>query len=140
MGTILTIKANGTKLRLSGANGPDFRGFIEETGNFNISFNKKPFSMSLTFNYRGRQRNAQQTGSQYGSANGFWEYYQPRTFVDISGEYKISKKMAIFAGVRNLFNKQQVLQRYNDNSPAYSYDYRKEEFGVACSLGIKGSW
>jgi iron complex outermembrane recepter protein len=139
-GRFFTIKANGTKLRLSGANGPDFRGFIEETGNFNVSFNRKPFSMSLTFNYRGRQRNAQQTGSQYGSANGFWEYYQPRTFVDISGEYKITKKMALFAGVRNLFNKQQVLQRYNDVSPAYSYDYRKEEFGVACSFGIKGSW
>ena len=139
-GKYFTIKANGTKLRLSGANSPDFRGFIEETGNFNISFNKKPYSLNLTFNYRGRQKNAPQTGAQYGATTGFFEYYQPRTFVDVSGEYKITKNMAIFAGVRNLTNKQQVLQRYNDASPAYSYDYRKEEFGVAMSVGIKGSF
>ncbi len=139
-GKHFTIKANATKLRLSGSNSPDFRGFIEETGNFNVSYNKQPYSVNVTFNYRGRQKNSPQTGGQYGATNGFYEYYQPRTFVDVSGEYKISKKIALFAGVRNLFNKQQVLQRYNDTSPQYSYDYRKEEFGIACSVGIKGTF
>jgi TonB-dependent receptor len=139
-GQYFTIKLNGTKLRLSGANAPDFRGFIEETGNFNIGFNKKPFSANLTFNYRGRQKNAPQTGAQYGSTAGFYEYYAPRTFVDVSGEVKVSKNMSIFAGVRNLFNKQQVLQRYNDVSPDYSKSFRHEEFGIACSVGIKGTF
>lgn len=139
-GRYFTIKANGTKLNLSGPNSTDFRGFIEETGNFNIGFNKKPFSANLTFNYRGRQKNAAQTGAQYGSTNGFYEYYAPRTFVDVSGEVKISKNMSVFAGVRNLFNKQQVLQRYNDASPIYSQNYRFEEFGISCSVGIKGSF
>jgi iron complex outermembrane receptor protein len=139
-GRFFTVKLNGTKLRLSGANAPDFRGFIEETGNFNIGFNKKPFSANLTFNYRGRQKNAPQTGGQYGAAGGFYEYYAPRTFVDVSGEVKLTKNMSLFAGVRNLFNKQQVLQRYNDVSPDYSKSYRHEEFGIACSVGVKGTF
>ncbi len=139
-GKYFTVKLNGTKLRLGGANAPDFRGFIEETGNFNIGFSKKPFSANLTFNYRGRQKNAPQTGGQYGSTAGFYEYYAPRTFVDVSGEVKLTKNMALFAGVRNLFNKQQVLQRYNAVSPTYSKSFRHEEFGIACSVGIKGSF
>ena len=53
---------------------------------------------------------------------------------------KISKHMSIFAGVRNLFNKQQVLQRYNDVSPLYSKNYRFEEFGVSVSVGVKGTF
>ena len=145
-GKYFTIKLNGTKLNLSGEKSTDFRGFIKQTGNFNIGFNKKPFSANITFNYRGRQigssptANPFQTGSGYGATNGFVEYYAPRTFVDVSGEVKITKNMSIFAGVRNLFNKQQVLQRYNDVTPDYAKNYRFEEFGVSCSVGIKGSW
>lgn len=139
-GKYFTIKANGTKLRLGGPKATDFRGFIEETGNFNIGFNKKPFSANLTFNYRGRQKNAPQTGAQYGTTTNFYEYYAPRTFVDVSGEVKLTKNMALFAGVRNLFNKQQVLQRYNDVSPSYADGFRYEEFGISCSVGIKGSF
>jgi iron complex outermembrane receptor protein len=140
-GKYFTIKLNGTKLRLSGEKATDFRGFIEETGNFNIGFNKRPFSANITFNYRGRQKNSAQTGAQYGgAAGGFYEYYAPRTFVDVSGEIKISKHMSLFAGVRNLFNKQQVLQRYNDVSPLYSKNYRFEEFAISVSAGIKGSF
>jgi len=140
-GRYFTLKLNGTKLRLSGPNSTDFRGFIEESGNFNIGFNKKPFSANITWNYRGRQKNAPQTGAQYGgAANLFYEYYSPRTFVDVSGEYKITKNMALFAGVRNLFNKQQVLQRYNDDTPEYAKDFRFEEFAISMSVGIKGSF
>ncbi len=145
-GRYFTIKMNGTRLHLSGANNPDFRAFISQTGNFNIAYSKAPFSFNLTFNYRGRQRgttttaSASQTGAQYGATNGFTEYYAPRTYVDLSGEYKITKRMSLFAGVRNLFNKPQVIQRYNFNSPAYSYTFRQEEFGVSCSVGIKGTF
>jgi TonB-dependent receptor len=139
-GKHFTVKLNGTKLYLSGEKAADFRGFIEETGNFNIGFNKKPFSANITFNYRGRQKNTPQTGGQYGPDNGFYEYYAPRTFVDLSGEMKITNHLSIFAGVRNLFNKQQVLQRYNDVSPTYSKNFRFEEFAVSISAGIKGTF
>lgn len=139
-GRHFTIRANGTRLSLDGPNAVDFRGFIPETGNFNIGFNKSPFSANLTWNYRGRQKNAPQTGAQYGTNTGFYEYFSPRTFVDVSGEYKFAKNMSVFVGVRNLFNKQQVLQRYNDSTPGFARSFRFEEFGVNVSIGIKGSF
>ncbi len=145
-GRYFTLKVNGTMLDLSGDKTADFRGFIEKTGNFSIAFSKKPVSMNLTFNYRGRQKGttitapAAQTGAQYGATTGFFEYYEPRTFIDVSGEVKVSKHVSIFAGVRNLLNKPQIIQRYNDDSPDYAKTFRQEEFGVSCSLGIKGSF
>lgn len=145
-GRHFTLKANGTKLDLSGSNLADFRGFIEQTGNFSVAFEKKPVSFNVTFNYRGRQKGttatapAAQTGAQYGATTGFFEYYAPRTYLDISGEVKVAKHLSIFAGVRNALNKPQVIQRYNDASPDYARTYRQEEFGVSCSLGVKGSF
>ena len=145
-GRYFTIKANGTILDLSGDKTADFRGFIDKTGNFSIAFSRKPVSMNLTFNYRGRQKGttitnpAAQTGAQYGTTTGFNEYYEPRTYIDVSGEVKLSKHLSMFAGVRNLLNKPQIIQRYNDESPDYSKTFRQEEFGVSCSIGIKGSF
>jgi TonB-dependent receptor len=145
-GRYFTLKVNGTMLDLSGDKTADFRGFIEKTGNFNIAFNRKAVSANLTFNYRGRQKGttitapALQTGAQYGANTGFYEYYEPRTYIDVSGEVKISKHLSLFAGVRNLLNKPQIIQRYNDDSPDYAKTFRQEEFGVSCSLGIKGTF
>ncbi len=145
-GRYFTIKANGTKLDLSGDNTADFRGFIDKTGNLSLAFNKKPWSLNVTANYRGRQIGtvatapALQTGAQYGTTTGFYEYYAPRTYIDINGEVVLTKHVSLFAGVRNLFNKPQIIQRYNADSPSYSHTYRQEEFGVSCSVGIKGSF
>jgi len=134
------VRANGTILHLTGNNAPSFVGFIPKVGNLSISYNKRPVSVTVNFNYRGRQRNALQTGAQYGATTGFYEYYRDRYNIDLSGEYKISKRFAIFAGVRNLLNEPQVLERYNPDSPAYSKVFRHEEFGINFSAGIKGTF
>ncbi len=46
----------------------------------------------------------------------------------------------MFANARNVLNKEQTLERYNDVSPAYSHTYRVEEFGVQFTLGVKGTF
>ena len=145
-GRYLTIKANGTMLHVAGANTADFRGFIDKAGNFSVSYNHSPVVFNVNVNYRGRQKGttitgpALQTGAQYGATTNFYEYYAPRINVDLSAEYKVSKGYSAFAGVRNLFNKEQIIQRYSDASPAYAQGYRQEEFGISFSVGLKGSF
>lgn len=145
IGKHFTIKANGTMIHLTGDNTPDFRAFISKAGNFSVAFNKAPWVFNVNFNYRGRQKGtsitapAAQTGAQYGGAvNGFFEYYQPRYNIDLSGEYKFSKRFSIFAAARNILNKEQVIQRYSEASAAYAQGFRWEEFGVNYSIGVKG--
>ncbi|MFO1451040.1 MAG: TonB-dependent receptor [Opitutaceae bacterium] len=143
-GKYLTIKSNGTMIHLSGDNTPDFRGFISKTGNFSISYNRSPIVLNVNFNYRGRQKGttitapAAQTGAQYGTTTGFFEYYEPRYNIDLSAEYKLSKRFNIFAGARNILNKEQVIQRFSADSARYAAGFRHEEFGVNYSLGVKG--
>jgi len=139
-----TVKANGTMIHLSGENTPDFRGFISKSGNLSLSYNRSPIVLNMNLNYRGRQKGtsitspAAQTGAQYGVGTGFFEYYEPRFNLDLSAEYKLTKRFNIFAGVRNILNQEQVIQRYSQDSAAYSRGFRHEEFGVNYSLGVKG--
>ena len=48
--------------------------------------------------------------------------------------------MGFFFNARNITNSPQTLERYNDNSPAYSHGYRSEEFGIQVAAGFKGSF
>jgi iron complex outermembrane receptor protein len=150
VGKNLTAFANGTKLKLEGANEADFDKFIEETASWGVTFSRKPVVVSLKQNYRGRQRLSEQVGTQYNAvlvgvpqepAGGFYrEYYAPRIYTDINLEYQFSKRVTAFANARNIFNVRQRLQRYNDLTPEHARTYRIEEFGVQFAVGVKGTW
>jgi TonB-dependent receptor len=145
-GRYFTVKANGTMIHLTGDNSPDFRAFISKAANFSLSYNKRPFSGNVNFNYRGRQKGtvitapALQTGAQYGATTGFYEYYAPRWNVDVSGEYKVSERFSFFASARNILNKEQIIERFSAASAPYAKGFRQEEFGVNISAGLKGTF
>ncbi len=138
----LSVNTNATKLELSGASASAFNGFIDTTANMSISWNKAPIRANVNFNYRGRQQRAAQVGGQYGAANGFYEYYAPRTNVDVNVEYTFSKRFKFYANARNIFNKPQVLQRYSEaaGSAPYAVNYQQEEFGIQMAVGVKGTF
>ncbi len=136
-----SISSNGTMLHLEGPNGADFRRFISKSGNFSISWNKRPISARVTWNYRGKQKNAPQTGAQYGgAAGGFFEYYDSRYNIDANVEYTLSRRLKIFANARNILNEPQVLERNSADSARYASGYRHEEFGIQMSVGVKGTF
>jgi TonB-dependent receptor len=135
-----SVSANGTLLHLEGSNAADFRRFIPKSGNFSISWNRSPISARLNWNYRGRQKNAPQTGNQYGANNGFFEYYDSRYNIDANVEYMLSRQFRLFANARNILNTPQVLERYSAASARYATGYRHEEFGIQISFGVKGTF
>jgi TonB-dependent receptor len=135
-----SISTNGTLLHLQGSNAADFRRFIPKSGNFSISWNRAPINARLTWNYRGRQKNAPQTGNQYGASNGFFEYYDSRYNIDANLEYTFSKQFRVFANARNILNTPQVLERYSATSARYATGYRHEEFGIQIAFGVKGTF
>jgi iron complex outermembrane receptor protein len=138
-----SVFANATKLDLSGPKSADFAKFIEESASWGVTYSRKPVVLSLKWNYRGRQRLGAQTGTAFqptGVDAGFREYYAPRTFLDVNAEYQFSKRFTAFANARNILNVPQTLERYNDVSPAYTHQYRIEEFGVQIAVGVKGTF
>ena len=135
-----SLNSNGTMLHLEGPQGVDFRRFISKAGNFSISWNKKPISARVNWNYRGKQKNAPQTGAQYGANAGFFEYFDSRYNIDVNFEYNFSQRFRLFVNARNILNEPQVLERYSADSARYASGFRHEEFGVQYAIGLKGTF
>jgi TonB-dependent receptor len=138
-----TVYANGQQMHLEGSTLADFSNFIPASGSWGVKYGTGKFSAQVNWNYRGRQRLAQQTITYQGVAHtdrGYYEYFKPRIYTDINFNYRFSGKLGVFLNARNLTNVAQDAQRYGPTSPSWSRTYRREEFGVQYTLGLKGTF
>jgi iron complex outermembrane receptor protein len=137
------VYANGQQLHLEGATLADFSNFIPASGSWGLKYSQKKFSAQVNWNYRGRQRLTAQSITYNGlvhTDNGFYDYFKPRIYTDINFNYRVSNLIGLFVNARNLTNVAQDAQRYGPTSPSWSRTYRREEFGVQYTVGVKGSF
>ena len=131
-----TVYANGQQMHLMGSTLADFSNFISSSGSWGVKYGQPKFSAQANFNYRGRQRAGAQT-----FAPGGYEYFKPRIYTDVNFEYRYSQRFGVFINARNLTNVAQDIQRYAPVvTPSWSRTYRREEFGVQYTLGVKGTF
>ena len=138
-----TVYANGQQMHLEGSTLADFSNFIPASGSWGVKYGFKRFSAQVNWNYRGRQRLNQQTITYNGTARsdlGYFEYFKPRIYTDVNFNYRVSNLIGLFLNARNLTNVAQDIQRYGPVSPSWSRTYRREEFGVQYTVGVKGSF
>jgi TonB-dependent receptor len=142
-----TVFVNGQKMHLEGATTADFSNFIRESGSWGITYSPRNFTLQVNFNYRGRQRLGQQTftytppGTTVAQTLTGYEYWKPRVYLDANFEYRIRPQIGLFLNARNLTNVAQDIQRYAPVvTPSWARVYRREEFGVQYTVGIKGKF
>jgi iron complex outermembrane recepter protein len=132
----LRLFANGQQMHLQGSTLADFSNFIRRSASWGVSYNPRRFTIQANFNYRGRQRLGAQT-----FAPGGYEYWKPRVYTDANFEYRFSTRYRFFLNARNLTNVAQDIQRYAPVvTPSWSRTYRREEFGVQYTAGLKGTF
>ncbi|HEY4300012.1 MAG TPA: TonB-dependent receptor [Candidatus Didemnitutus sp.] len=132
-----SVFANLTGLWLKGSSNADFSAFVSETINWGLSYDTRRFGIKLNWNYRGQERDAPTT------VNGvtYNEYFAPRLYLDANFEYRVGKHVSLFFNGRNLTNTPQDDLRYAPNlTPDYAHLYRREMFGTALTMGVKGTF
>ncbi len=135
-GSMFTVFANATKLKLEGDRQADFTSFIPKTGNMGFSVNWRRLTFVARWNYRGLDKRTAQPAV---GTNAF-QYIGARTSVDLNGSYQLTKNLSVVASANNVFNEPQTILRYGDETPWYARQNRTSEFGIALALGIKGSF
>lgn len=146
-----TVFANGQKMHLQGGLLSDFSNFIRESGSWGITYAARKFTIQANFNYRGRQRLGAQnftevaydpvTKTNKTATYTGYEYWKPRIYLDANFEYRFHPRISAFINARNLTNVAQDIQRYAPLvTPSWSRTYRREEFGVQYTIGIKGKF
>ncbi len=133
----VNVRFNLTQLHLAGTTLADFDAFIPRSQNWGVSLDRPKFKLRLNWNYRGRQREAQILGA---AEPGTFAYMAPRLTMDLDGEYRLSKRLGLFLGARNITGEPFITERYGPNTPAYARRYARRDYGIAISTGLKGSF
>ncbi|MCC6383049.1 MAG: TonB-dependent receptor, partial [Dehalococcoidia bacterium] len=133
----LNVRYNLTQLHLQGNAMANFSAFIPRSQNWGISLDRPKYSVRVNWNSRGRQRQ----GAVGGAAEpGTYAYMHPRLTMDIDAEYRYSKRLGFFLGARNITGEPFVIERYGPNTPPYARRYQRDDYGIAISAGLKGSF
>lgn len=128
----LTVFANGTLLDLDGSRDADFEQFYPKTANWGFTYSRSRVKLDLSWNYNGGRKTANLTWAPTAE-----NHVLPRTILDMSSEFRISKNFWLFAAARNLTNSNERVAAYSDNSPAYSRLQILEDFNVKWSVGVR---
>ena len=69
-----------------------------------------------------------------------FDYFEKRTTMDVSADYQVNRRIALFVSGRNVFNKTFNVLRYEADTPGYAKRSSTREYGVQWSFGLKGTF
>jgi iron complex outermembrane receptor protein len=133
------IFANGSAQRLLGPASANFPAFIPKTASWGFSLNRERFNLRANWNYRSHQRRAAiAAGSSI--EPGTYTWWSKRLYVDLSGEYTLYKRIALFAALRNIGDAPDDIQVYGPSTPEHAQFRQRTEYGSLWTFGLKGTF
>lgn len=117
-------------------------GFVKQTGNWGITYDKGRWDIRLKWNDRGKQmRDSGTIRGTFNADGSVWNrFYDRRLTTDINIEYRFNDYIRLFLNGRNIFDEPTDQLRIGENTPAYAYLERREKFGALWTIGVKGSY
>ncbi len=108
------------------------------TANWGLSLTRPKFNIRINENYRGIQRRGRITGR--GLEEGTYNYRPKRLYIDVTGEYYLSRKFGLFATLRNVGGATEDQKVYGPSTPAYAKFRQRDDYASLWTFGIKGTF
>ena len=132
------VFANGAIQRATGAEADNFSGFIPKTAAWGISLNRPNYSLKVNWNYKSKHRRAAITGASI--PPGTYVFGSKRLFVDIIGEYRLTRNFALFGNIRNLRDTPEDFARDGPGIPDVAKFRQRDRYGALWIFGVKGTF
>jgi TonB-dependent receptor len=134
----LTAFGNMTLQHLEGSAIADFIGYVQKTINFGFSYSRDRFTGRVGVNLRGRERSAAFAGASV--EPGTYNYKNPRDYVDVSVEYRFSRRFALFGSARDLLGVYNDFERSGPSTPPYARLRLRQDIGTLVNVGLKAEF
>ena len=115
--------------------------------NFGLSITRPKWNIRINENYRGLQRRAAvatvfTNGVVSNSIEpGTYNYRPKRLYIDISGEYYLTRQLGLFVALRNFNGATEDTKIYGPNTPLYAKFRQRDDYGGSLwTAGFKGSF
>ncbi|MCX6951248.1 MAG: TonB-dependent receptor [Verrucomicrobia bacterium] len=134
-----TLFGNITMQHLQGAQGASFSGlFVAKTTNFGLTFSRARLTMRIAVNQKGTVRQGQITGTN--REPGTFQYILPRNSADFSAEYRLTRKLAIFVGGRNINEATDDTVVYGPTTRSDRILSARADYRAYWNIGLKGTF
>ncbi|MDO8544789.1 MAG: carboxypeptidase regulatory-like domain-containing protein [Opitutaceae bacterium] len=130
------VFANGSAQRVTGPASGNFAGYVPRSGSWGASLSREKYNLRLNWNYLGRQRRGLVTGRGIGPNTFIWG--SKRSYIDLTGEYSISRNLALFANLRNINDPTDDQETAGPETPAHAQFRQRQDFGSLWTVGLKG--
>jgi TonB-dependent receptor len=132
------VFANGAVQRTTGEEADNFANFIPKTATWGISLTRPTYSLKVNWNYKSRHRRAAVTGQSI--EPGTYAWGSKRLFVDVIGEYTLTKHLALFGNIRNLGDTPEDFSREGPHTPDVAKFRQRDRYGALWIFGLKGTF
>jgi iron complex outermembrane receptor protein len=133
------VFANASALRTQGNAAANFNGFTPRTYNWGVSLSRQKYILRANWNYRGPQRGGDVTGRSIEPGTYNWNAKQ--LYVDLQADYYFSRKVGLFAAIRNFGDSAPTDQKiYGPSTPSHARFRSREEVGALITFGVKGTF
>ncbi|MFM8334109.1 MAG: TonB-dependent receptor domain-containing protein, partial [Opitutaceae bacterium] len=129
--------ANVSTQHASGASTSQFQ-YSPRLANAGLSLTRERFLLRADLNHRGRQRVTTLAGR--GIEPGTTRWAAARDSIDLSGEFRLGRHLALFAKLRNLTDVGVDFDYYGPSTPAVARFQQHERFGALWTFGVKGTF
>ncbi len=132
------VFANGAVQRFTGTETDNFANFIPRTATWGVSLSRENYSLKINWNYKGRHRRAAIAGASI--EPGTYAWGSKRLFVDVIGEHKLTRHLALFGNIRNLGDTPEDFSREGPNTPDVAKFRQRDRYGALWIFGVKGTF
>ena len=132
------VFANASALRATGDATANFNGFVPRVYNWGVSLSRERFNLRANWNYRGLSRNGVVTGRSI--EPGTYSYMSKVLNLEVSGEYWLRKRLAVFFTSRNLLAAPDDTKIYGPSTPLVARFRERNEIAAMWTVGMKGTF
>ena len=135
----MQVFVNGVVLDVKGPSTANFGAFSPRNINWGVSWAQPRFLLRVTWN-RAALRPGGLVATSATIPAGTQDFRAPQTIVNASGEFRLTKRLSLFATAGNLTDAPFTTLRYAPHTPGYARIRNPISNSVDMTCGIKGSF
>lgn len=133
------VFANASAQRALGDERGNFAGFVPRSASWGISFVRERYHVRANWSYRSRsRRNAVAVGP--GVEPGTFNWASQRLSYDLDAEYRLSRRFALFANLRNVGDATDDTELAGPSTPPAAQFRGRIDNGALWTFGVKGTF
>ncbi len=132
------VRGNVSALRYLGPAAANFANFVPRTFNAMIFMKKPRYSLRAGWNYTSIRRGGLVTGRSI--EPGTFSWVSPRLYLDVGGQYFLTKKISLYVNLRNVNDAPQDSETFGPSTPSHAQFRTRSQFGSLWTFGVSGNF